>query len=278
MADVFHLLKLSFTSEEARYLNIRIQEAIYYGAIKGSIEYNRKHQPILDTRLKNTPLNLLGTFAHQYYSAVSTTLDWEELRKDVLKYGVCNSNFCANMPTATSANIKGINECFDPYQEISMVRQTISGSMIVTNKYLVRELEEKGLWTDALRDLIVREESVQNIDFNTDDMVWVIDFKERYRTIWEISQKHLIEMAADRQKFLDHSQSMNLYWKDGAATTKNLANALHYGWKLGLKTGVYYTKVQMNNEDKKDLAQRKVEVVPLEKPGDSPYDCFGCSV
>lgn len=274
LADVFHMLKLSFDSKVARDLNKRIQEAIYYGSIKGSIRYNKKYKPKLDARLLNTPLNKEGKFAFDYYENVELTLDWDKLKKEVLKYGVCNSNFCANMPTATSAGIKGINECFDPYQEIAMVRQTISGNMIVINKYLVNELEEKGLWSQSIMDDIVREESIQNIHFS-DDREWESDLKLRYRTIWEIPQKSLIEMAADRQRFLDHSQSMNLYWRDGAATTKNLTNALYYGWKLGLKTGVYYTKVQLNNEDKKDLTKRKE--VKIEKPKDSPFDCFGCS-
>lgn len=273
LADIFHLLKMSFDSEEARELNSRIQEAIYYGAIKGSIEYRKKHALNLDERLLNTNLNKEGKFEHEYYDNVKTTLDWEKLRKEVLKYGVCNSNFIANMPTATSASILAINECFDPYQEIAMVRQTISGNMIVYNKYLVKELEEKGLWNDNIRDTIIREESIQKIDFGTEDKVWEKDLKLRYRTIWEIPQKSLIEMAADRQRFVDHSQSMNLYFKE--PTTKILSNALYYGWKLGLKTGVYYTKVRIDNTSKKDLSVRKETV--KEKPKDSMFDCFGCT-
>jgi len=269
LADVFLMLDLSFDSEESLEINRRIQEAIYYGAIEGSIEYRKRHTLDLDERLLNTELNVNGKFAFEYYNNVKTTLDWDKLRRKVLKYGVCNSNFVANMPTATSAGIKGVNECFDPYQEIVMVRQTISGSMIVMNKYLVKDLETLGVWNNETRAKIIRDESIQNINFGFEGQEIL---KSKYRTIWEISQKSLMRMAADRQKFIDHSQSMNLYWKDGAATTKNLANALYYGWSIGLKTGVYYTKVQLNNSQKKDLAERKIE-----KPKDSPFECFGCS-
>lgn len=276
LADVFHMLKLQFDSAEARKLNRRIQEAIYYGAIKGSIKYNRKHDLKLDKRLLNTKLNTEGKFEFDYFEDVETTLDWDSLRKEVLKYGTCNTNFIANMPTATSASILSINECFDPYQEIAMVRQTISGNMIVMNKYFVKELEEKGLWNDEIRNEVFRMDSIQNIDFKSDDEEWEKDFKIRYRTIWEIPQKSLIEMASDRQKFIDQSQSMNLYWKDN--TTKKLSNALYYGWKLGLKTGVYYTKVPTDNSSKKDLSRKQEKnITTTEKPEDSPFECFGCS-
>jgi len=159
----------------------------------------------------------------------------------------------------------GVNECFEPFGANIQVRNTGSGEFLLINKYLVQDLEKLNLWNDyTKKELIKNEGSVQNL-------ILPDNIKEKYKTVWEISQKEIIEMAADRQKFIDQSQSMNLYFEGG--TYGKISGALKYGWERGLKTGVYYTKT----EKKTDKPTRLTQMDDNTASKNSNFECFGCS-
>jgi len=278
LADLFYILKIPFESEEAKITNRQIFENIYYGAIEGSIKF-RKENTIFKEALKLIDGTNVGKgifVFEKYDEEIPTTLDWEALRSDVLEFGVANSMFVAPMPTASTAALANVNEMFEPIQDLALIRKTISGSFPMLNKHMVRDLEEKGILCD---DIILEIKNVKslnevNLGRYTDDTNWINDFKFLYKTIWELPQKTMINLSADRQRFIDQSQSFNLYWDN--PTLSKLVNALIYGWQQGLKTGVYYTKTKPKISADKSLGLQKVSVED-NKPEDSPFDCLGCS-
>lgn len=230
LADVFIGLRTGFDSPLAREVNRKIHEVIYFNAIESSVELAQERGVYVG--YEGSPISE-GLFQFDY-PGVETTLDWSELREKVRKYGVRNSLLIALMPTSSTSQITGVTEGIEPLTSNIFVRRPISGEYKVINRYLVDDLMRLGLWNEETKDKMIEDNgSVRGIPGIPES------FKEIYRTVWEIPQKSLIEMARDRQAFVDQSQSMNLY-----LTTPDIAklnSMLFYGWEQGLKTGVYYT-------------------------------------
>ncbi|HEY4655692.1 MAG TPA: ribonucleoside-diphosphate reductase subunit alpha [Cyclobacteriaceae bacterium] len=234
LADAFIMLRLAFDSEEARVLNEDVFETIYYGAMEASMELAREHGPY--ETFKGSPVSK-GIFQFDMWGVTprSGRWNWEQLKRDVKQFGVRNSLLLAPMPTASTSQIMGNNECFEPYTSNIYTRRTLSGEFIVVNKHLMNDLMELGLWNDTLRQkLIASNGSVQNLP----EMPQKI--KDIYKTVWEISQKVIIDMSADRGAYICQSQSLNIH-----ITNPNFGKltSMHfYAWKKGLKTGMYYLR------------------------------------
>jgi ribonucleoside-diphosphate reductase alpha chain len=265
LADTFALMGMPFESNEAKKLNKDIFETIYFAAMTASNDMAKKlykeevKSAESDAEVKETagayttfsgsPLsegqfqfNLWGVNEEQ----LSGMWDWSKLRKSVMKFGVRNSLLLAPMPTASTAQILGNNECFEPYTNNLYKRNTLSGEFVVVNRHLVEDLIDRGLWSDEMRvKLIQSSGSVQTISNIPDDL------KEVYKTVWEMKASSLIDMSADRGVFICQSQSMNLFIRD--ANVGKLNKALFYGWKKGLKTGMYYLRSNAKAEARKSL-------------------------
>lgn len=232
LADTFSLLKMSFESAEAKQLNIDIFDTIYYYAVKASCELAKRDGSY--PSYLGSPL-AKGIFQFDMRDKKSS-YNYDELRQQVKLYGVRNSLFTALMPTASTSQILGYNECFEPYTSNIYSRRTLAGDFMVVNKHLVNELIKLKLWSKKIKDsIILKNGSIQHLSLP-------VDIKERYKTVWEIPQKTLIQLAIDRSPFICQSQSMNLFFKE--PNIKNLTSALFYGWKNGLKTGCYYVRSQ----------------------------------
>lgn len=232
LADTFFKMRYPYDSKEARELNIRIFEAIYYGALYESCQLAKVHGPY-DT-YEGSPLSQ-GIFQFDMWESHKLTLDWDQLKEDISKYGVRNSLVTALMPTASTSQILGNYEAFEPITSNWYNRKTLAGEFVVINKHLVQDLIDLGLWDNDLKnELIKYRGSVQKIKTIPD---WVRDL---YKTVWEIKQKVLVDLSADRGRFVDQSQSLNLFF-DEAGYSK-LTKAHYYGWKNGLKTGSYYIR------------------------------------
>jgi ribonucleoside-diphosphate reductase alpha chain len=232
LADTFSILKMSFESNEAKQLNIDIFDTIYYYAVKASCE--------LAKRDGSYPSYLSSQLAKGFFQfdmrGKKSNYNYDELRHNVKLYGVRNSLFTALMPTASTSQILGYNECFEPYTSNIYTRRTLAGDFLIVNKYLVKELIELKLWNKTIKDSIISKNgSIQHLSLP-------VDLKDRYKTVWEIPQRTLIQMAIDRSPFICQSQSMNLFFKE--PNIKNLTSALFFGWKNGLKTGCYYVRSQ----------------------------------
>ena len=238
LADTFILLRLPFTSDEAKKLNEEIFETLYFAAVTSSMEEAKKDKPYQS--YKGSPISE-GEFQHNLWGIKDDELsgrwDWKGLRKSVKKHGVRNSLLVAPMPTASTSQILGNNECFEPYTSNIYTRRVLSGEFIVVNKHLLEDLVNLGLWNEDLKQELMRNNgSVQNIEVIPDDI------KELYRTVWELSMKDIIDMARQRGYFIDQSQSLNLFVE--GATMSKLTSMHFYGWKSGLKTGMYYLRTK----------------------------------
>ncbi len=238
LADTFILLRLPFTSDEAKKLNQEIFETLYFAAVTSSMEEAKKDKPYQS--YKGSPISE-GEFQHNLWGIKDDELsgrwDWKGLRKSVKKHGVRNSLLVAPMPTASTSQILGNNECFEPYTSNIYTRRVLSGEFIVVNKHLLEDLVNLGLWNEDLKQELMRNNgSVQNIEVIPDDI------KELYRTVWELSMKDIIDMARQRGYFIDQSQSLNLFVE--GATMSKLTSMHFYGWKSGLKTGMYYLRTK----------------------------------
>lgn len=238
LADAFIMLRLPFTSDEAKKLNQEIFETIYFAAVTASME-EAKVDGTYET-YKGSPISK-GEFQHNMWGIKDDELsgrwDWEKLRKEVKKNGVRNSLLVAPMPTASTSQILGNNECFEPYTSNIYTRRVLSGEFIVVNKHLLEDLVKLDLWTEDLKQELMRANgSVQNID------VIPQDIKELYKTVWELSMKDIIDMARHRGYFIDQSQSLNLFMEN--ANYSKLTSMHFYGWKSGLKTGMYYLRTK----------------------------------
>lgn len=274
LADLAATLDLSFTSDEFKVINRKIQEVIYYNALLGSLDYRKENPNNLYTVVDNTPLCLNGQL-HFDIENTNTFIDinkWKNLVYEIKNKKIANSLLLCNMPTASTSIVLGCNEAFEPFQDLVFNRVTVSGEFTIFNKYLVRDLIKYNIWTDNIRLQIIQNESIQNINFGLEP---ILDkqLKDKYLTVWELKQKDLIDMASDRQLFIDQSQSMNLYWNEGDAN--KIVNSLIYGWTKNLKTGVYYTKVKAKTKTDKNLAFKTI--TKNNKPQDSIYECFNCS-
>jgi ribonucleoside-diphosphate reductase alpha chain len=304
LADLFATMGIPFTSSEARKVNSEVFETIYFAAMTASKDLAKKFGAY--ETFEGSPLSE-GKFQYNLWQVndedLSGRWDWGKLRKDVVKHGVRNSLLLAPMPTASTAQIMGNNEAFEPFTSNIYTRRTLSGEYVIINKHLVRDLIALDLWDEDMKNMIIiHKGSVQNIPSIPDDI------KEIYKTVWEIKQKDLIEMSADRGKFICQSQSLNLFI-EGVNAAKLTAAHFH-SWKLGLKTGMYYlrTKAAVDalsglgiDTSKYKQQPEKVEPVkpkPVEQPAkivdtdlktlaeqtisdmscslDNPDDCLAC--
>ena len=234
LADVFIMLRMTFGSEESRKLNRDIFETIYHASLESSCELAEMYGTY-DT-FKGSPFSkgILQFDMWDRDPKFSGRYDWDAMR-ELVKKGTRNSLLLAPMPTASTSQILGNNECFEPYTTNIYLRRTLAGEFVVVNKHLVNDLKERGLWSKEMKDLMVKANgSVQNIIDIPNDL------KELYRTVWEMSQKTIIDMAADRGVYIDQSQSMNLFVE--SPTLSKLSSMHMYAWKTGLKTGMYYLR------------------------------------
>jgi ribonucleoside-diphosphate reductase alpha subunit len=233
LADVFIMCREPFGSEKSREMNRLIFETIYHASLESSCELADKHGAY-DT-FEGSPFSQ-GILQFDMWDApkLSDRYDWNAMRERVKK-GTRNSLLLAPMPTASTSQILGNNECFEPYTQNIYVRRTLAGEFVVVNKHLVDDLKSVGLWSKEMKDLMVKANgSIQNI------IDIPANIKELYKTVWEMSQKIIIDMAADRGVFIDQSQSMNLFVE--SPTLSKLSSMHFYAWKAGLKTGMYYLR------------------------------------
>jgi ribonucleoside-diphosphate reductase alpha chain len=229
------MLRLPFTSHEAKVLNRDIFETIYFAAVTASKDMAKREGPY--QTFKGSPMSE-GKFQFDLWGVEPTDrYDWEGLRKEVMEHGVRNSLLLAPMPTASTSQILGNNECFEPYTTNIYTRKVLSGEFIVVNKHLLRDLIDLGLWNEQMKMRLIKARgSVQDIEEIP------AEIKQLYLTAWELSQRDIIDMAADRGAYICQSQSMNVFMQD--ATIKKL-NAMHFhAWQKGLKTGTYYLRTQ----------------------------------
>ncbi|UNY99573.1 ribonucleoside-diphosphate reductase subunit alpha [Zhouia spongiae] len=238
LADAFIMMRLPFTSDEAKQLNQEIFETIYFAAVTASMEMAKEEGAY--STFKGSPISE-GEFQHNMWGVKDQELsgrwDWEKLRKDVKKHGVRNSLLVAPMPTASTSQILGNNECFEPYTSNIYTRRVLSGEFIVVNKHLLEDLVNLGLWNEQLKQELMRANgSIQHIDIIPQDI------KDLYKTVWEMSMKDIIDMARQRSYFIDQSQSLNLFME--GATFAKLTSMHFYAWKSGLKTGMYYLRTK----------------------------------
>ena len=235
LSCVYSKMKMAFDSEEARNLNKLIFETIYYSAMVTSHQLAKETKPY--DSFEGSPISK-GIFQFDLWNVKPTNrYNWDDLRENIIKDGVANCLLVALMPTASTSQILGNNECFEPCTSNMYTRRTIAGDFIVINKHLVKDLMKLGLWNIEIKDKIVADNgSVQNIE------VIPQYIRNLYKTVWEIKQKVIIDQAIDRAPFICQTQSMNLFFEE--PTQNTLTNALFYGWKNGLKTGSYYIRTK----------------------------------
>ena len=236
LADLFCMMKIPFESEEAIKIDGKIMEHIYFGCIEGSIEMAERDGPY--KYFKGSPYSkgiLQFDFDERGQSKLSSNLDWINLKERMQKSGMRNSLLTALMPTASTSQILGNNECFEPYTSNIYTRSTQAGEFIMINKHLIKDLIDLKIWDNDMREqIIINNGSIQDIEGIPNNL------KEIYKTVWEIKQKSIIDHSVVRGYFTDQSQSQNLFFPE--PDTKKLSSALIYGWKQGLKTGMYYLR------------------------------------
>merc|ERR1712176_1597722 len=291
LADAFLLLRLPFESDAAKALNEDIFETIYFAACEASCELAARDgayesfegSPASKGQLQ---FDLWGT------TPKSGRWDWTALKAKIAKHGLRNSLLVAPMPTASTAQILGNNESFEPYTQNLYVRRVLQGEFVQVNRHLLKDLIKRGLWTDDMRtQLIAHNGSVQYLDLPS-------DIKELYKTVWEIKQRHVLDMAADRGAYIDQSQSLNIHMID--ATQAKLSSMHFHGWQIGLKTGMYYLRTKAAADAIKftvdvDKVRRsstsslpdgvqtpagkgtEKDAIERLKAGEPKYSCVGCS-
>jgi len=281
LADAFILLRMPFTSDEAKKLNQEIFETIYFAAVTSSMEIAKLKEPY--STFKGSPMSK-GEFQFNMWGVSEDNLsgrwNWKALRKKVMTNGVRNSLLVAPMPTASTSQILGNNEAFEPYTSNIYTRRVLSGEFIVVNKHLLEDLVELGLWNNNMKEEIMRANgSIQHIDVIPQEL------KDLYKTVWEMSMKDIIDMSRQRGYFVDQSQSLNLFMQD--ANYSKLTSMHFYAWKSGLKTGMYYlrTKSAVNaiqftvsknkKEEENPLTPEELKQLILQSK-DNPDDCLMC--
>ncbi|WP_264531470.1 ribonucleoside-diphosphate reductase subunit alpha [Flavobacterium sp. N502540] len=290
LADAFIMLRMPFTSDQAKALNQEIFETLYFAAVTASMEMAKEEGPY--STFAGSPMSQ-GEFQYNMWGLKDEELsgrwDWASLRKEVMEHGVRNSLLVAPMPTASTSQILGNNEAFEPYTSNIYTRRVLSGEFIVVNKHLLHDLVDRGLWNEDLKQEIMRHNgSVQNIDIIPQDL------KDLYKTVWEMSMKDIIDMSRQRGYFIDQSQSLNLFMQD--ANYSKLTSMHFYAWQSGLKTGMYYLRTKsavdaikftLNNDKKEETAPTLVaETEPisvedykamlLKAQAGDPEDCEMC--
>jgi ribonucleoside-diphosphate reductase alpha chain len=238
LADAFIMLRLPFTSDEAKKLNQEIFETLYFAAVTSSMEMAKEEGPY--STFKGSPMSQ-GEFQHNMWGIKDDELsgrwDWEKLRKEVKANGVRNSLLVAPMPTASTSQILGNNECFEPYTSNIYTRRVLSGEFIVVNKHLLEDLVDLGMWNENMKQELMRANgSIQHIETIPQDI------RDLYKTVWELSMKDIIDMSRQRGYFIDQSQSLNLFMEN--ANYSKLTSMHFYAWKSGLKTGMYYLRTK----------------------------------
>jgi ribonucleoside-diphosphate reductase alpha chain len=281
LADAFIMLRYPFESEEARALNREIFETIYYASMTASKDLAKAEGPY--ETYAGSPVSQ-GIFQFDMWGVTpSSRWEWDVLKEEVKTHGVRNSLLLAPMPTASTAQILGNNECFEPYTSNIYTRRVLSGEFIIVNKHLLKDLVREGLWTKEMRQkLMASNGSVQNIH----EIPQYI--KDLYKTAWEISQKSIIEMAADRGAYICQSQSLNIFMEN--ANFGKLTSMHFYGWKKGLKTGMYYLRTKAATDAIKFTVDKAVAELPEQQAAtieeqqaaiacslDDPEGCEMCS-
>merc|ERR1712194_283020 len=276
LADAFLMMRLPFESESARTLNKEIFETIYYAACEASCDLAVLEGPY--ETFHGSPASK-GKLQFDLWNVTpkSGRWDWAALKERIVKHGLRNSLLVAPMPTASTAQILGNNESFEPYTQNIYLRRVLSGEFVSVNRHLLRDLVSRKLWTEDLRmQLIANNGSVQNLDLPA-------DLRELYKTVWEIKQRIVLDMAADRGAYIDQSQSLNIHMVD--ATTSKLSSMHFHGWQLGLKTGMYYLRTKAAADAIKftvDVDQVKaasntessaIEALKAEAPKSECIDC-----
>lgn len=236
LADTFMLLRYPYESDDAKELNKRIFETMYYAALEESVELAKVHGPY--ETFKGSPASKgILQFDMWNVKVDNKYWNWDELKQKIIKHGLRNSLLLAPMPTASTSQILGNNESFEPYTSNIYYRRVLSGEFFVVNPHLLKDLFDRGLWDEDMKQqLIAHNGSIQYINEIPDDL------KELYKTVWEIKQKNIIDMAADRGAFIDQSQSLNIHIQK--PTFAKLSSMHFYGWEKGLKTGAYYLRTQ----------------------------------
>ena len=275
LADTFIMLRLPFTSDAAKTLNQEIFETLYFAAVTASMEMAKEEGAY--SSYEGSPISQ-GEFQHNLWGLKDEELsgrwDWAKLRKEVKKNGVRNSLLVAPMPTASTSQILGNNECFEPYTSNIYTRRVLSGEFIVVNKHLLEDLVELGMWNEQMKQELMRANgSIQHIETIPQEI------RELYKTVWELSMKDIIDMSRQRGYFIDQSQSLNLFMEN--ANYSKLTSMHFYAWKSGLKTGMYYLRTKaavdaikftLDNTKKKEITSSEkeeaiVETVAVQKMG-----------
>ena len=240
LADLFCILSLPFYSDEAKLLNRTIAEHIYYYSLEMSCELAQRYGPY--STFKDSPFSQ-GLLQFDLWSSssqsvpLSDRLDWTTLKTNIIKYGTRHSLLTAYMPTASTAQILGNNDCFEPYSSHIYNRKSLKGDFMIVNKHLVRDLMKEGLWNkEVCYNIMSNNGSIQHVT-NIPQRI-----KDIYKTVWEIGIGHILEMARDRAYFIDQSQSMSMYITDGEDKNSRLTSSHINAWRLGLKTGIYYVR------------------------------------
>lgn len=270
LADAFMLLRLPFDSDAAKQLNKEIFETIYYAALTTSCELAKAQGAY--SSFAGSPASQ-GILQYDMWGVEPTDRwDWYTLKADILKYGLRNSLLVAPMPTASTSQILGNNECFEPYTSNIYTRRVLSGEYIVVNKHLLNDLVELGLWNDDFKNLLIAHNgSVQNINNVPQEL------KDLYKTAWEIKQRHVIDMAADRGAYICQSQSMNIFMGD--VNYKKLTSLHFYAWQKGLKTGMYYLRTQPAAQAIKfTVDDQKVKIAEMATKDAVPVAVNACSI
>ena len=256
LADAFIMLRYPFESQEAKLLNRQIFETIYYASLTASKDLAMVEGPY--ATYEGSPVSK-GILQYDMWGVTPTDLwEWDVLKEEIKKYGIRNSLLLAPMPTASTSQILGNNEAFEPYTSNMYTRRTLSGEFTVINKHLLTDLMKLGLWNDSMKNTLMSHKgSVQNIDEIPQDL------KDLYKTVWEISQKAIIDLSADRGAYIDQSQSLNIFIQD--ANFAKLTSMHFYGWKKGLKTGMYYLRTKAAADAiqftiKKDVLEKPIEL------------------
>ena len=280
LADAFLIMQLPFESDAAKTLNEDIFETIYFAACEASCELAAIHGRY-ETFAGSPASKGMLQFDLWNSEPRSGRWDWAKLKTQIAEHGLRNSLLVAPMPTASTAQILGNNESFEPYTQNLYVRRVLSGEFVQVNRHLLRDLIARGMWTEDLRmQLIAHNGSVQHLDVPS-------DIKDLYKTVWEIKQKKVLEMAADRGKYIDQSQSLNIHMTD--VSTAKLSSMHFFGWGLGLKTGMYYLRtkaavdavkvtvdVDKMRRASSELASSEQAAIQELKADEPKYSCVGC--
>lgn len=266
LADTFVLMRYPFESIEARKLNKKIAETMYFAALDASCRLAEEEGPYVS--YYGSPASQ-GNLQFDLWGVTPKMWDWNELKGRISKYGLRNSLLMAPMPTATSAQILGNNECFEPFTSNLYTRVVLSGEYNITNKHLIKDLVDLGLWNETIRQKILAEEgSIQKIGEIPEEI------RELYKTVWEMKQSNLIQLAADRGPFICQSQSMNIFFDK--PTVKKLQKSHFKAWESGLKTGMYYLRQKPAKSAIKFTVKEEIQEQPQACSIDNP-DCISCS-